>query len=51
MTFPSSGELFVTTTVTCGLMYGQAKAPQPKSQKERDALMKVQTAAQVQQCG
>lgn len=37
---------FVTATVTCGLIYGQAKAPQPKSQKERDALMKVQTAAQ-----
>src|SRR3954468_6550089 len=37
---------FVAATVTCGLMYGQAKAPQPKSPKERDALMKVQTAAQ-----
>jgi len=37
---------FLAATVTCGLMYGQAKAPQPKSQKERDALMKVQTAAQ-----
>jgi tetratricopeptide (TPR) repeat protein len=37
---------FLAATVTCGLMYGQAKAPQPKNAKERDALMKVQAAAQ-----
>src|SRR3954468_5516929 len=46
MTITSLRRAFVAATVTCGLMYGQAKAPQPKSQKERDALMKVQTAAQ-----
>jgi tetratricopeptide (TPR) repeat protein len=37
---------FLAATVTCGLMYGQAKAPTPKNAKERDALMKVQAAAQ-----
>src|SRR4051794_5985056 len=46
MTITSLRQAFLATTVTCGLIYGQAKAPQPKSQKERDALVQVQTAAQ-----
>lgn len=46
MTFIFLRRAFLATTVTCGLMYAQAKAPQPKSQKERDALVKVQSAAQ-----
>lgn len=46
MTFSSLRRAFTTAAITSGLIYGQAKAPQPKSQKERDALMKVQSAAQ-----
>ena len=46
MTFTSLRRAFTTAAIASGLIYGQAKAPQPKSQKERDALMKVQTAAQ-----
>lgn len=46
MTFTSLRRAFTTAAIATGVIYGQAKAPQPKSQKERDALMKVQTAAQ-----
>lgn len=46
MTSTFLGRAFLAATVTCGLVFGQAKAPAPKSQKERDALMKVQAAAQ-----
>jgi len=55
MTFTSLRRALIAVTVTCGLIQaqqaqqaqpGQQKGPQPKSQKERDALMKVQTAAQ-----
>src|SRR5947209_360598 len=46
MKFTSLRRALMAATITSGLIYGQAKAPQPKSQKERDALMKVQTAAQ-----
>ncbi len=46
MTFTFLRRALMAATITSGLIYGQAKAPQPKSQKERDALMKVQTAAQ-----
>ncbi|MFL6449287.1 MAG: tetratricopeptide repeat protein [Bryobacteraceae bacterium] len=46
MRFTSLRRAFLAATVACGLIQAQEKAPQPKSPKERDALMKVQTAAQ-----
>src|SRR3954467_12122201 len=46
MKFTSLRRAAMAAAITSGLIYGQAKGPQPKSQKERDALMKVQTAAQ-----
>jgi tetratricopeptide (TPR) repeat protein len=50
MTFTSLRRALMAATIACGLLSAQQaaqqKGPQPKSQKERDALMKVQTAAQ-----
>src|SRR5438270_3199221 len=49
MTLTSLRRALLAVALTCGLMHAQQaqqKGPQPKSQKERDALMKVQTAAQ-----
>lgn len=50
MKFSTLRRALIAATLAGGLIHAQqpaaAKGPQPKSQKEREALMKVQTAAQ-----